>query len=131
MHVAPSVLEATELSGQLRQRLLERPTSDRETFDEKQRRQDAVALRQVEGEGVTPALLAARDGLAPVHQLGHVLEADSGLDQRSAERARDPVDLEGGRKGLRDAAAHATVAKDVEQQERENLVRGHEPSLRV
>ena len=82
-------------------------------------------------ERVAAALLAARDGLAAVHQLGHVLEADPGLDERGSERARDAVDLEGRRERLRDPALLAAAAEDVEQQQREDLVRRDEPALRV
>ena len=123
VHVAPAVREAAELGGEIVEGLSERAAGERQALDEQQRRQHAVALRQVKREGVAAALLAARHGLAPVHQLGDVLEADAGLVQRRApRRGGDPVDLEGGREGLRDTARDAAAAEHVQEQQREDLV---------
>ena len=126
IHVAAAVGEAAELGGELVERPGERAAARRQALDEQERRQDAVPLRQVERERVAAALLAAGDGLAAVHQLGDVLEADSRLAQRGAEGGRDAVDLEGRREGLRDAARDAAAAEDVEEQEGEDLVGRHE-----
>ena len=129
--VAAAVLEATELARERRERLREIAASCRETFDEQESGQDAVPFGQVEGEGIAAALLAARDRLAAIHELGHVLKTDSGLDERGPERARDAVDLEGSRERFRDAAPFAPVSKDVQQEQREDLVRGDKAALRI
>ncbi len=130
-HVAAAVLEPTEFGGERVEGLSERLAGQREALEQQQRREHAVALGQVESEGVAPALFAAGHGLATVHELGHVLEADARLDQGNAEALCDPVDLERGRERLGDPAGRAAAAKDVEQEKRQDLVRRHEAPSRV
>ena len=115
VHVATPVLETSELGGERVESRVEGAAGAREEFEEQKGREDAVALRQMEGESVAAALLAPRDHLTAIHELGHVLEPDAGLDERHAECPGDPVDLEGRRERLRDPAGHAASAEDVEE----------------
>ena len=110
---------------------LERTALVRDRFQDEERREDTVALGQVERDAQAARLLAADRDLAGEHLRGDVLEADRRDVERHAEARGDAVEEQRCRERFRDAAADAPANREALGEEREDAVRRDEPAARV
>src|SRR5262249_10609306 len=95
-NVPARVGEVAELARKSSERGVQIALLDGQALDQEQGVQHAVALGQVECEGVAAALLAAGHRATGVHEIGYVLEADGRLVEWHAQLLADAVDQERG-----------------------------------
>ena len=128
MEVAAVVGEDAVVGVLAREKGREGASGVRDRLEDEERREDAVPLREKEGDAEPPRLLPADPDLAGEHLLGDVLEPDRRDVERHAELRGDPVEKEGRRKGLRDPAADPPASGEALGEEGEDPVGRHEPS---